>query len=284
MQYPSDGPIGQAVEMDAFTGSPQRSPKYHQPIQLRDSDSDVQGLVGLQQQGQNHRESPLSLSSVYSTQEPYVPPRAAWTGGPSRTGTPPTVNASQPLSTVQASPVELPTPIDQPSQGAPPQQRAPHARYNSGDNYYEDVDPRFAAPEPAPPASSPLPSSLMAGPNPSSNLQVDRGHSPTHLEPSSSYEDIQDGTRSPATSDNSNYTSISQRGVNPAWRPPPSGMGMGMGGVPNRRPAQQQRDVLLENPDFELPSGGRGGRGGFRGGRDGRQPGQIPGMTPASGT
>ncbi|KAL8832734.1 MAG: hypothetical protein Q9191_000071 [Dirinaria sp. TL-2023a] len=285
MPHPSDGPIGQAVEMDAYTGSPQRSPRFHQPMQLRDSDSDVQGLVGLQQ-GQNHRESPLSLSSVYSSQEPYVPPRAAWAGGPSRSGTPPAVNASQPLSPVHASPAELPTPVDQPSQGAPvqqpAQQRAAHMRYNSGDNYYEDVDPRFAAPEPAPPASSPLPSSLMAGPNAASNLQVDRGHSPAHLEPSSSYEDMQDGTRSPATSDNSNYTSISQRGVNPAWRPPPSGMGMG--GVPNRRPAQQQRDVLLANPDFELPSGGRGGRGGFRGGRGGRLPGQIPGMMPASGS
>lgn len=67
IQHPS-GPIGQAVEMDAYTGSPQRSPTFHQPMQLRDSDSDVQGLVGLQQ-GQKHRESPLSLTSVYSSQE-----------------------------------------------------------------------------------------------------------------------------------------------------------------------------------------------------------------------
>lgn len=66
--HSSDGPIGQAVEMDAFTGSPQRSPTFHPPTQLRDSDSDVQGLVGLQQ-GHSHRDSPLSLSSVYSSQE-----------------------------------------------------------------------------------------------------------------------------------------------------------------------------------------------------------------------
>ena len=68
IQHPSDGPIGQAVEMDAYTGSPQRSPTLHQPMQLRDSDSDVQGLVNLQQ-GQKHRDSPLSLTSVYSSQE-----------------------------------------------------------------------------------------------------------------------------------------------------------------------------------------------------------------------
>ena len=68
IQHPSVGVIGQAVEMDAYTGSPQRSPTFHQPMQLRDSDSDVQGLVGLQQ-GQKNRESPLSLTSVYSSQE-----------------------------------------------------------------------------------------------------------------------------------------------------------------------------------------------------------------------
>ena len=93
-----------------------------------------------------------------------------------------------------------------------------------------------------------------------STTNVDSGH----LEPSSSYESIQDGTRSPAASDNSNYTSISQRGINPAWRPPPGFQGPGMGGVPNRRPVQQQqqRDMLLTNPDFELPGGVRqGGRG-----------------------
>ena len=63
--------IGQAVEMDARTGSPAQAPSFAQPMQLRDSDSDVQGLVGLQQQ-REHRESPMSLTSVYSNQE-YVP-------------------------------------------------------------------------------------------------------------------------------------------------------------------------------------------------------------------
>lgn len=210
-----------------------------------------------------------------------MPPRAAWANGPVRSRTPPTVNPSQPLPTVQASPVELPTPIDHNPPKSLEQQRAPsHVRYNSGDNYYEDVDPRFVEPEAVPQAKSPLPSALVAGGHPNNNLQIHRGNSPSYLEPSSSYEDIQEGTRSPAASDNSNYTSISQRGVNPAWRPPPSqGYGPGIGGVPNRRPAQQP-DVLMGNPDFELPGSGGGG---YRGGRGGKVPGQIPGMMPASG-
>ncbi|KAL8818251.1 MAG: hypothetical protein Q9223_003069 [Gallowayella weberi] len=60
--------IGQAIEMDATTGSPSHTPAPIPPMQLRDSDSDVQGLVGLQQQ-REHRESPLSLTSTYSSQE-----------------------------------------------------------------------------------------------------------------------------------------------------------------------------------------------------------------------
>ena len=157
----------------------------------------------------------------------------------------------QPTATMGA--VELPTPTE-----TQPQQHFPsHRRYNSGDNYYEDVDPRFVDPAPAPQPNSPMPTSLMPGHYPN----FDNGNS--HLEPSSSYESIQDGARSPAASDNSNYTSISQRGINPSWRPPPGlGRGMGMGGVPNRRPVQQQRDMLLTNPDFELPGPARRGRAG----------------------
>lgn len=62
--------IGQAVEMDAYTGSPQMSPKFDRPMQLRDSDSDVQGLVGLQQQHQPiDRAASASVTSAYSSQE-----------------------------------------------------------------------------------------------------------------------------------------------------------------------------------------------------------------------
>ena len=68
-EIPANEPvIGQAIEMDATTGSPSQTPTLIRPMQLRDSDSDVQGLVGLQRQ-REHRESPLSLTSVYSSQE-----------------------------------------------------------------------------------------------------------------------------------------------------------------------------------------------------------------------
>ena len=71
IQHPGEiNTIGQAVEMDAYTGSPQMSPKFDRPMQLRDSDSDVQGLVGLQQQQQPiDREASASVTSVYSSHE-----------------------------------------------------------------------------------------------------------------------------------------------------------------------------------------------------------------------
>lgn len=57
--------IGQAVEMDARHGSPSlQSPTSAQPMQLHDSDSDVRGLVGLQQ-SHEHRDS----TSAYSANE-----------------------------------------------------------------------------------------------------------------------------------------------------------------------------------------------------------------------
>ena len=60
-----DQPIGQAVEMDARHGSPSlRSPTFPQPMQLRDSDSDVQGFVGLQQKQQRQ-----DSTSDYNTNE-----------------------------------------------------------------------------------------------------------------------------------------------------------------------------------------------------------------------
>ncbi|KAA6409413.1 MAG: ph signal transduction [Lasallia pustulata] len=170
-------PIGQAVEMDATTGSPSPTPAWGPGTQLRDNDSDVQGLVGLQQGLQQHRGAiplrqdplPMSPSSTYSVQQDsYVPPRAAWAGTVGRTGTPP-INTQQPVDSIlqsPVSPIELPTNLHQTT--------ANHNRNNSSDVYYEDVDPRFAAPDPHPnhttiparscPATSPAPS---MSPNPS---------------------------------------------------------------------------------------------------------------------
>jgi len=88
-------------------------------------------------------------------------------------------------------------------------------------------------------------------------------------EAASSYETLPTGMRSPTGSDTSHFTSVSQRGINPNWRPPQSGGFLGPGnavGAPSTASAVQRRreDVILNaNPDFSLPGlrGGRGGRG-----------------------
>ena len=54
--------------MDARHGSP----SANQPARFNDSDSTVRGLVGLQQQN-THRESPMSMTSVYSGNEYVLP-------------------------------------------------------------------------------------------------------------------------------------------------------------------------------------------------------------------
>lgn len=87
-------------------------------------------------------------------------------------------------------------------------------------------------------------------------------------EADSSYENLPTGMRSPTGSDTSHFTSVSQRGINPNWRPPQSGgfLGPGSAGAPSTASAAQRRreDVILNaNPDFSLPGlrGGRAGRG-----------------------
>ncbi|KAK4971964.1 hypothetical protein LTR28_012660 [Elasticomyces elasticus] len=106
----------------------------------------------------------------------------------------------------------------------------------------------------------------------------DNNNSSSTLGPSSSYENIAEGARSPAGSDASHFTSVSQRGVNPNWRPggPPGSYG----GPPafSAPPQPRRRDdvILNANPDFSLP-GARAGRGGaFRGGRGGGGMGLTP--------
>ncbi|OLN96458.1 pH-response regulator protein palI/prr-5 [Colletotrichum chlorophyti] len=210
--------VGQAVEMDAVTGSPAHPPQGFG--QFRDSDADIAGMVGLQQNNGGNRSSPqrhetyMSEGSRYSTDE-YVPPRQAW---------------NQNQGSRQASPLQHA--VELPNRSSP----APAAS-----DYYEDVDPRFAD-APAPVAA------LRPGPPPA--LQVP-------LPASNMYEDAHAdaGARSPgAESDRSNFTSISQRGVNPRWNPAPPMPGHGQQ-IPPRRPVQHQRqDMLLNNnPDFELP-------------------------------
>jgi hypothetical protein len=138
-----------------------------------------------------------------------------------------------------------------------------------------------------------MPSSLMPGgfsSNP--NLMMNNSNPSLDVLPrNTSYDDLPEGARSPAASEASHFTSVSQRGVNPNWRPPPPGMG----GPPlpgqyapygARRPIRQE-DVILEanaaNPDFAVPGAapgrGRGrGRGGMRGGGSAPAPASMGGM------
>jgi hypothetical protein len=70
----SDGQVGQAIEMDATTGSPSHPPSGFgtQFGQLRDSDGDITGMVGLQQQRQDaslNRDTITTEGSRYSGDE-----------------------------------------------------------------------------------------------------------------------------------------------------------------------------------------------------------------------
>jgi hypothetical protein len=149
------------------------------------------------------------------------PPHISSQYVPPRHGWQGTINSRVP------SPLNVPTRVAELPDRENPGPAQTQQRQTS--TYYEDVDPRFAE-------TSPRGIPPVQGPN--------------------DYDDIrmQTGPRSPtAESDRSNFTSISQRGINPRWNPPP---------MPNqapRRPVQQRQDMLLNNnPDFEL-GGNRGG-------------------------
>ena len=64
----SPGAVGQAVEMDATTGSPSHTPQgFGNHFGVRDSDSDIAGIVGLQQQRANmNHDTMISDASRYS--------------------------------------------------------------------------------------------------------------------------------------------------------------------------------------------------------------------------
>ncbi|EFX01939.1 pH signal transduction protein [Grosmannia clavigera kw1407] len=147
------------------------------------------------------------------------------------------------------------------SRGLPPATEATEQRPSTSESYVEDIDPRFAEPQ-------------------RSRQQLHEPAAPQVMA-NHSYEDIPEGARSPAESERSTFTSISQRGINPRWIPPPSMMpayGAGPGGVPgpygppghmiSRRPLRDPNEILLNtNPDFSLPiAAGRQLTGGPRGG------------------
>ncbi|KAI0805107.1 pali-domain-containing protein [Xylaria sp. FL0064] len=230
------GAVGQAVEMNATTGSPARPPAGFGQFNnhIRDSDTDVAGMLALQEartsSAQRH-DTVTSDASKYSQDETYIPPRQAWNQGPGR--------ASPGAPSHQMSP-----PPQEVNGGA---RSTPPVTLNGG-GYYEDVDPRFA--EPPPRVQQPTQEGPMSFDDP-------------HLAP---------GARSPTVSERSGFTSVSQRGVNPRWNPPP-GQGYNQQ-MPQRRPVNRNDVNILSNPDFQLP-GRRGGSGSpARGGAGG---GMIPG-------
>ncbi|KAH7020025.1 SUR7/PalI family-domain-containing protein [Ilyonectria destructans] len=212
---------GQAIEMDAAPAG-QRDNNY-----IRESDSDVAGMIGLQQgmMPPNRHDTYMTESSRYSNDEQYAPPRAGWTQS----------GRSSPRA---PSPLALNRPAELPVGHTSPPPPA-----NTGGAYYEDVDPRFASNTP---------------PGSAGNLNV-----PPPIEPI--YEDVHvnQGARSPAES---TFTSISQRGVNPRWNPGPNPPPVPyQQGPPARRPVnqqQQRQDMILDNPDFQLP-GARSKGGGM---------------------
>ncbi|KAA8645850.1 hypothetical protein EYZ11_006573 [Aspergillus tanneri] len=218
MRQPSPGPIGMAVSPDpGHVG--QAIEMTPQPRRVGSAEPEHQQV--LRDVHQPHALSadgypePVSPSSLYSRTASYTPPRAGWGQPGPRTGPSP-------------SPVH--------AYGAA--RTSPQARSNSGE-YFEDVDPRFANRNESAVGNPRLPSALTPG----------------NGEPKSVEEELVEDPGSPTTSDISHFTSISERPVNPRWRPPPL-------------PSQQKRNVLLENnPDFDLRAGMGRGRSAGVGGR-----------------
>jgi hypothetical protein len=142
--------------------------------------------------------------------------------------------------------------------------------------------PSRTTPTPTGPGSQPLPPQQDS----SSSLPYAATDPPPHA-PADAVPPLEDippaRQMSPgAASDRSNFTSVSQRGINPRWRPdmPPVPGGGGGGGpqgyrgggppVPlpqsSRRPHVQQKQarqdmLLMDNPDFALGPASRSQRG-----------------------
>ncbi|KAJ4992724.1 hypothetical protein SVAN01_01770 [Stagonosporopsis vannaccii] len=290
--------IGQAIEMDSRTGTPPVNQNQPQNYGLRESDGDVQGMLALQQGGfpasspQRRPSDVLSPTSSYSQEEllpsqqqqqqQYIPVRSNWNQERQPSDNSKNSAQSRGLSPIMDSPVEMPAQLSQVGGFPPPTHKHTKSLERSSD-YYEDVDPKFA--EPARPNPPQMPSSLMPGgmpgaynsnPNLLNTLERPQQFSDPNLPRTSSYDDLPDGSRSPAASEASHFTSVSQRPVNPAWRPemgaPAGNFGPynGRGGGRPMRPEDVILDANAANPDFAIPGVGMGrgrGRGGFRGGR-----------------
>ena len=178
----------------------------------------------------------------------YVPARTNWTAN--GVGPPPS-----------RSPHNSPPPQGLPISPSPVRPR------KTSETYYEDVDPRFSQDY-----GKNMPTILVPGGGPRIGEYDQLQHHPG-IQPSASYESIQDGP----LSESSHFTSISERGVNPQWQTEQQQQRnqYGMGGIPNRQPQgpalSHQRDFLLTgNPDFEI--GGGRGNAANRGSRSGATP------------
>jgi len=134
------------------------------------------------------------------------------------------------------APIELPTE----TVPTPLQPITSHTR-SASSNYHEDVPAAFAADEPImPPPPQPLnplntsslgaiPAHLLANSSHSSGGSGGRYASSAYDDPNGPERDRNLANRSPAVSETSNFTSISQRPVNPSWQPAPGSQMMGPG-------------------------------------------------------
>ncbi|PYI02298.1 pali-domain-containing protein [Aspergillus sclerotiicarbonarius CBS 121057] len=211
-RQPSPGPIGMAVSPDHGSPIGQAIEMQPQPRRVGSADPEAHDVI-LQPQ-------PHALS-IDGYQEPISPSSLYSRQGsyvPARAGWTPE----------EARVGHSPSPVH--AYGGPPQ----HARTPSTD-YFEDADPRFANPNESAVGNARLPAVLTPG----------------AIGERKPMEDLAEGPSSPTTSEVSHFTSISERPINPRWRPPPV-------------PAQRKHDVLLENnPDFDLRAGsGRAGAAG----------------------